>query len=67
MARQSRWFGPPRPQTLPNEGGVQRLASAQQPGATKPTFADVTAYKATSPLLISGLLGPVHVYSEAVE
>ena len=53
MGRQSRWFGPPRPQTLPNEGGAQRLASAQQPGATKPTFADVTAYKATSPLLIS--------------
>jgi hypothetical protein len=25
MGRPSPWFGPPRPQTLPNEGGAQRL------------------------------------------
>ena len=39
---------------------VNRLIGDQQPGATtKYTFADVKPYKATSPLLPSGLLGPV--------
>jgi hypothetical protein len=43
---------------------VNRLIGDQQPDAkTKYTFADVKPYKATSPLLPSGLLGPVHVYS----
>ncbi len=40
---------------------VNRLIGDQQPGATKITFTDVTPYKATSPLLPSGLLGPVTV------
>jgi hypothetical protein len=40
---------------------VNRLIGDQQPGATKYTFADVKPYKANSPLLPSGLLGPVTV------
>jgi hypothetical protein len=40
---------------------VNRLIGDQQPGATKYTFADVKPYKANSPLLPSGLLGPVVV------
>lgn len=40
---------------------VNRLIGDQQPGATKYTFADVHPYKANSPLLPSGLLGPVSV------
>ena len=43
---------------------VNRLIGDQQPDATtKYTFADVKPYKANSPLLPSGLLGPVHLYS----
>ena len=43
---------------------VNRLIGDEQPGVTtKITFADVKPYKAKSPLLPSGLLGPVHVYS----
>jgi hypothetical protein len=38
---------------------VNRLIGDQQPGATKYTFADVKPYRANSPLLPSGLLGPV--------
>jgi hypothetical protein len=34
---------------------------------TKYTFADVKPYKANSPLLPSGLLGPVHLYSIAMQ
>ena len=45
---------------------VNRLIGDQQPGATKYTFADVKPYKANSPLLPSGLLGPVQIYSVAV-
>jgi hypothetical protein len=45
---------------------VNRLIGDQQPDATtKYTFADVKPYKANSPLLASGLLGPVHLYSIA--
>jgi len=45
---------------------VNRLIGDQQPDATtKYTFADVKPYKANSPLLPSGLLGPVRVYSAA--
>ncbi len=45
---------------------VNRLIGDQQPDATtKYTFADVKPYKANSPLLPSGLLGPVHLYSIA--
>ncbi len=40
---------------------VNRLIGDEQPGAAKITFADVKPYKADSPLLPSGLLGPVTV------
>jgi hypothetical protein len=43
---------------------VNRLIGDEQPGATKFTFADVKPYKANSPLLPSGLLGPVTVIRE---
>jgi hypothetical protein len=43
---------------------VNRLIGDQQPDATtKYTFADVKPYNANSPLLPSGLLGPVCLYS----
>jgi len=43
---------------------VNRLIGDQQPNEkTKYTFADVKPYKAKSPLLPSGLIGPVHLYS----
>ena len=40
---------------------VNRLIGDEQPNATKYTFADVKPYKATSPLLASGLIGPVRI------
>jgi hypothetical protein len=40
---------------------VNRLIGDEQPEATKFTFADVKPYKADSPLLPSGLLGPVEI------
>jgi hypothetical protein len=40
---------------------VNRLIGDEQPGAARITFADVKPYKANSPLLASGLLGPVVV------
>ena len=43
---------------------VNRMIGDEQPGATKITFADVKPYKANSPLLPSGLLGPVTVVAE---
>ncbi len=43
---------------------VNRMVGDQQPNATKYTFADVTPYHANSPLLPSGLLGPVKLISE---
>jgi hypothetical protein len=43
---------------------VNRLIGDEQPGATKYTYADVHPYKANSPLLPSGLIGPVTVISE---
>jgi len=46
---------------------VNRLIGDQQPGATKYTFTTGNPYKATSPLLPSGLFGPVRLYSVAVE
>ena len=46
---------------------VNRLIGDQQPGATKYTYADVTPYKADSPLQPSGLLGPVTVVRSATE
>ena len=42
---------------------VNRMIGDQQPGATAYTFADVKPYHANSPLLASGLLGPVRLYS----
>ena len=43
---------------------VNRLIGDQQPGVTnKITFADVKPYKANSPLLPSGLMGPVRLVS----
>jgi hypothetical protein len=46
---------------------VNRLIGDEQPGATKYTFADVKPYKASSPLLPSGLLGPVAVVRSTTE
>jgi hypothetical protein len=43
---------------------VNRMIGDEQTGATKITFADVKPYKANSPLLPSGLLGPVTVVRE---
>ena len=43
---------------------VNRMIGDEQPGATKYTFADVKPYKANSPLLPSGLIGPVTVIRE---
>jgi hypothetical protein len=43
---------------------VNRMIGDEQPAATKITFADVKPYKANSPLLPSGLLGPVTVVRE---
>jgi hypothetical protein len=42
---------------------VNRLIGDEQPNATKITFADVRPYRANSPLLPSGLMGPVTLYS----
>ena len=42
---------------------VNRLIGDEQTGATRITFADVKPYKANSPLLASGLLGPVNLYA----
>jgi hypothetical protein len=44
---------------------VNRIIGDQQPGATKYTYADVKPYKADSPLLPSGLLGPVRLYAQS--
>jgi (4-O-methyl)-D-glucuronate---lignin esterase len=46
---------------------VNRLIGDEQPGATKYTFADVKPYKANSPLLPSGLLGPVALIRQDVK
>ncbi|HKR30251.1 MAG TPA: glycosyl hydrolase [Terriglobales bacterium] len=43
---------------------VNRMIGDEQPGATKITFADVKPYRADSPLLPSGLLGPVTLIRE---
>jgi hypothetical protein len=40
---------------------VNRMIGDEQPDATKYTLADVKPYKANSPLLPSGLLGPVRL------
>jgi hypothetical protein len=45
---------------------VNRMIGDQQPNATKYTFADITPYTADSPLMPSGLLGPVVVVRDEV-
>jgi len=44
---------------------VNRLIGDQQPGATKYTYADFKPYNAKSPLLPSGLIGPVVLYEQS--
>jgi len=46
---------------------VNRLIGDQQPNAAKIAFADVAPYSATSPLMLSGLLGPVHILRESTK
>jgi hypothetical protein len=46
---------------------VNRLVGDQQPNATKYTFTVIHPYKATSPLLPSGLLGPVRLLQVAAQ
>ncbi len=47
---------------------VNRIIGDQQPGVTKKyTFTDVKPYQANSPLLASGLLGPVTVVREEAQ
>jgi hypothetical protein len=47
---------------------VNRLIGDEQPGVTEPiTYTDVKLYKADSPLLDSGLLGPVRIVRERGE
>ena len=46
---------------------VNRMIGDEQPNATKYTFADVKPYRANSPLLPSGLLGPVRLYSVSAQ
>ncbi len=66
------WMRRPRSNRASNEltikvtnAWVNRLIGDQQPDATtKYTFADVKPYKANSPLLPSGLLGPVTIVEE---
>ena len=43
---------------------VNRMVGDLQPGATQYTYADVKPYRADTPLLPSGLLGPVHLITE---
>jgi len=43
---------------------VNRLIGDQQPNARKITFTDVTPYSAGSPLMPSGLIGPVQIFRE---
>ena len=45
---------------------VNRLIGDEQPNAVKYTYADFHPYKASSPLLPSGLLGPVRIVSSTV-
>ena len=45
---------------------VNRLIGDQQPGATKYAYTDIAAYRADSPLQVSGLIGPVTVVREGL-
>ena len=46
---------------------VNRLIGDQQPNASKITFSDVTPYSASSPLMDSGLIGPVQIVQETTK
>jgi hypothetical protein len=46
---------------------VNRLIGDEQPGAAKIAFTTVKPYKASSPLLPSGLIGPVTVIRKDVQ
>jgi hypothetical protein len=46
---------------------VNRLIGDEQPNATKVAFTDVTPYKATSPLMPSGLIGPVQLLRQSAK
>ena len=46
---------------------VNRLIGDQQPNASKITFTDVTPYSASSPLMPSGLIGPVQILRESMK
>ncbi|MGD0797118.1 MAG: glycosyl hydrolase [Acidobacteriaceae bacterium] len=46
---------------------VNRLIGDQQPNGNKITFTDVTPYSASSPLMPSGLIGPVQVLRESTK
>src|SRR5207253_1544301 len=46
---------------------VNRLIGDAQPGATKYTYTTMPFYRANSPLLPSGLLGPVQILRVAAE
>jgi hypothetical protein len=43
-----------------------RMIGDKQPGASKITFATLDPYKADSPLLESGLLGPVQIATSSL-
>ena len=59
--------GPNRLEVRVTNLWVNRMIGDQQPWAMKKyAFADFTPYKADSPLLPSGLLGPVHLISANV-
>jgi hypothetical protein len=45
---------------------VNRLIGDEQPAAVKYTYADFHPYKASSPLMPSGLMGPVRIVSSTV-
>ncbi len=46
---------------------VNRLIGDQQPNVSKITFTDVTPYRASSPVLPSGLIGPVQVRRDSTK
>ena len=46
---------------------VNRVIGDQQPNASKITFTDVTPFNASSPLMPSGLMGPVQVIRESTK
>jgi len=49
MGRRSRWVGPPRPQTLPNEGGAPRWTLPLHPGVPSSDFKTRRAERRSAP------------------